>query len=109
MILLNRRVITASSDSSKQQGLRLCVPHEPAISAPNREVLKSLDPRMVRSYLLIVVVVEILYFGVLEIGIRVTLRDILQCLVEAVTVAVVITCRLNDSPPVPSHWRDALV
>lgn len=79
------------------------------VAAANRQVFKSLDSRVVRPDLLVVVVIEVFYDWVLVIGIRVTLGKVLQGLVEAVAVSVVITCSFNDTSTVAGLRRNALI
>lgn len=109
MISLYWCVVTATANSAKQFALRLRVSHEPVITTTNRQVLKALHQRMVRSNL-VVVIIKILDDRILLIGVRVTLREVLQRLVEAIAVAmVVIASCLNNSSPVAGHGRDALI
>lgn len=109
MIFLDWRVVTAPSNSAKKFGLRLRVPHESMIAAADRQVFKTLQSGMMCPYLLVIVVVEILNDRVFMIWIRVTLRKVLQCLVEAVAIPVMITCSFYDPSTVASHWRVTLI
>lgn len=68
MISLDGRIVAATSYGAKQLALRLSVSHEPMIAASNRQIFKSLH-EWVMSSDFIVMVIEVLDYGILLIGI----------------------------------------
>lgn len=88
LMVVNRGIVT-STNRSKEFTLRLGVPHESIVVTSVRQIFKSLHPRMMRHYL-VVVIVELLDHVDLLIRIRVAEGEVLERLVQPITVHLMV-------------------